>query len=141
MKQEDKELLFKDICARLPYKVKVSYYDNENERQECDVVDSIYEDTQEIGVRQWCLKMDKFKPYLFPMSSMTEEQRNELEELGLLYYVTCQDIDDDGYIWDEKVFQMIPVTETDDWLEAHHFDYRGLIEKGLAIDCTNLNIY
>jgi hypothetical protein len=78
MKQEDKELLFKDICARLPYKVKVSYYDNENERQECDVVDSIYEDTQEIGVGQWCLKMDKIKPYLFPLSSMTEEQKEDL---------------------------------------------------------------
>jgi hypothetical protein len=141
MKQEDKELLFKDICARLPYKVKVSYYDDETERQECDVVDSIYEDTQEIGVEQWCLKIDKFKPYLFPLSSMTDEQRKELEELGLGFYVTCQDIDDDGYMWDEKVFQIIPCTETDDWMNAHHFDYRGLIEKSLALDATNLNIY
>jgi hypothetical protein len=72
---------------------------------------------------------------------MTEEQRKELEELGLGFYVTCQDIDDDGYMWDEKVFQIIPCTETDDWMNAHYFDYRGLIEKSLAIDCTNLNIY
>ena len=44
-------------------------------------------------------------------------------------------------MWDEKIFQMIPCTETDDWINANHFDYRGLIEKELAIDATNLGIY
>lgn len=137
MKQEDKKLLFKDICARLPYKVKVSYYDNENERQECDVVDSIYEDTQEIGVGQWCLKMDKFKPYLFPMSSMTEKQRKEFEDNFVTYhpYITggwC------NIEFRDKFYAPIAVI---DWLNKNHFDYRGLIEKGLAIDATNLNIY
>ncbi len=119
MKKEDKELLFKDICARLPYKVKVSYHDNENERQECDVIDSIYEDTQEIGVEQWCLKMDKFKPYLFPMSSMTEKQIAQIE------------------FW---VF-MKEYHKITDFYYENHIDFRCLIEKGLAIDCTNLNIY
>lgn len=121
LNNDEKNLLIKDICARLPYKVKVSYYDNENEREECDVVDSIYEDTQEIGVGQWCLNMDKFKPYLFPMSSMTDEQKKEfLYTLSSDYNITY---------------------DTIDWLNKNHFDYRGLIEKGLAIDCTNLNIY
>lgn len=125
MKQEGKELLIKDLCARLPYGVKVSYYDNETEREECDVIDSIYEDTQEIGVGQWCLKMDKFKPYLFPMSSMTEEQKKDLQSLmaqdsyGILYHTI----------------------ESYDYLNENHFDFRGLIERGFAIDCTNLNIY
>lgn len=119
MTQEDKELLFKDICARLPYKVKVSYYDNETEREECDVVDSIYEDTQEIGVGQWCLKMDKFKPYLFPLSSMTEVQIAQLEFWAFM-----------------KEYHKIT-----DFYYENHIDFRGLIEKGLALDATNLNIY
>jgi hypothetical protein len=139
MKQEDKELLFKDICARLPYKVKVSYYDDETERQECDVVDSIYEDTQEIGVGQWCLKIDKFKPYLFPLSSMTDEQKEELKQRG--WYFDCFEIYNvDKHGWREAIshedcFDLI------DWLNKNHFDYRGLIEKSLALDATNLNIY
>ena len=149
MKQEEKELLIKDICARLPYNVVVHIDD-------CGIwnlrgID--HDDSAELRDRvivwhgkNYPSSKNSFpimncKPYLFPLSSMTDEQRKELEELGLGYYVTCQDIDDDGYMWDEKVFQMIPTTEIDDWMNAHHFDYRGLIEKGLALDATNLNIY
>ena len=137
MTQEDKELLLKDLCARLPYGVKGIVEDGIKitTPSEWPVEKSI-----EFSMRYMVIK-NGWKPYLFPMSSMTDEQRKELEELYLGYYVTCQDIDDDGYIWDEKVFEMFPGTETDDWLNAHHFDYRGLIDKGLAIDATGLNIY
>lgn len=119
MKKEEQNLLFKDICCRLPYGVKVSYYDNETEREEIDVVDSIYEDTQEIGVDQWCLKMHEFKPYLFPMSSMTEEQKSKIE-----FYAFMKEY--------HKIVE---------FYNENHIDYNGLIEKSLAIDCTNLNIY
>ena len=155
MTQQDKKLLFKDICCRLPYKVKVRYYDNETEREEIDVVDSIYEDTQEIGVGQWCLKMDKFKPYLFPLSSMTEEQRKDLlltivgkEGLNLF------NVTKDGIVSNDKAEQSFEnfslnninfsnenIEAYIDWLNQHHFDYRGLIQKSLALDATNLNIY
>lgn len=140
----DKELLLKDLCGRLPYGVKVRYSSYEKFIT-CTLhsINPTY-NTVDLWSEKACftsVNISKIKPYLFPMSSMTEEQRKELDELGLGFYVTCQDIDDDGYIWDEKVFSMIPCTETDDWINANHFDYRGLIEKGLAIDCTNLNIY
>lgn len=145
MKQEDKDLLFKELCTRLPYGVKVYYTEDcDHDWYVMELIDvgddEIYITSQDPYVNRF-VKTEKIKPYLFPMPSMTEEQRKELDELGLGFYVTCQDIDDDGYIWDEKVFSMIPCTETDDWINANHFDYRGLIEKGLAIDCTNLNIY
>lgn len=72
-----------------------------------------------------CKDILDVKPYLFPMSSMTEKQRVE-------YIKTCLVV---------SRFTFCPTPESFDWLNAHHFDYRGMIEKGLAIDCTNLNIY
>lgn len=153
MKQDDKELMLKDLCCRLPYGVK-AYVKNWSKlegrwiegvytiKSIYPAVDSIFVSSN-IGSVEVILESDSYEiqPYLFPLSSMTDEQRKELEELGLGFYVTCQDIDDDGYMWDEKVFQIIPCTETDDWMNAHHFDYRGLIEKSLALDATGLNIY
>ena len=67
---------------------------------------------------------NEYKPYLFPLSSMTDEQEEEYNDLNC-YELGC-----------------FPHTEEAlDYLIKNHFDYRGLIEKGLAIDATNLNIY
>lgn len=138
MTKENQNLLLIDLCARLPYNVKVCY-DNKVCAVDAFVGNSfMISETPDTAVIVVYLK--DIKPYLFPLSSMTDEQRKELEELYLGCYITCEDVDD-GYIWDEKVFEMFPGTETDDWLNANHFDYRGLINKGLAIDATNLNIY
>ena len=146
MTQKEKDLLLKDLCARLPYGVKISVQSWDEEEQEyIEKVDVLYSVNKDEYIKSanedYDFSIEDIKPYLFPLSSMTKEQEQELEELGLGYYVTCQDIDDEGYMWDEKIFQMIPCTETDDWINANHFDYRGLIEKGLAIDATGLNIY
>ena len=138
MTQEDRELLIKDLCARLPYKIRVSTPD----KPICAInsIPSICSTIVIDGSGEKVYPLKDIKPYLFPLSSMTDEQRKELEELYLGYYVTCQDIDDDGY-WDENVFVMVPGTETDDWCNKNHFDYRGLIPKGLALDATGKNIY
>ena len=143
MTQEDKELLLKDLCARLPYGVKFACNKNVYTAKGLDLIVTDEGDWEYAVTAKGIapIEIDFIKPYLFPLSSMTDEQRKELEELYLGYYVTCQDIDDDGYIWDENVFEMFPGTETDDWLNAHHFDYRGLIPKGIALDATGLNIY
>ena len=94
-----------------------------------------------------------FTPYLFPMSIMTEEQAKELSILYgikdiLSIKITDEYIDfevDDGFgsietrtIWYDEIISSI---ETFDWLNKNNFDYRGLIQMGLAIDATNLNIY
>ena len=126
MTAEDKELLLKDLCARLPYEVIVDYsynaFDVRMHGQECildcDLLDTfISPRLDEEG--------EYIKPYLFPLSSMTEEQRKEYQ------YITERWMYDSSY----------SISDSIDWLNENHFDYRGLIEKGLAIDATGLNIY
>ena len=117
-----KELLIKDLSSRLPYGVKVNgvflIYDKDKDKilyKEC-VKELNYEHLN----RYWTLK-----PYLFPLSSMTEEQKQEYQ------YITERWMYDSSYSIGDSI----------DWLNAHHFDYRNLINKNIAIDCTNLNIY
>ena len=124
MKQE-KDILLKDLCARLPYGI---------------ICDDEYGNTLElIGINNpnnatfkcsdktfWTTDLDKCRPYLFPLSSMTKKQKEEYRQF-------LEDID--GYAYSIDCVLQI------DWLNKNHFDYRGLIEKGLAIDATGLNIY
>jgi len=114
MTQEEKELLLKDLCARLPYKTEIQVNDW-----------TILTTTLKVGHISRLLNEDlEIKPYLFPLSSMTEEQEEEYNNLNC-YELGC-----------------FPHTEDAlDYLIENHFDYRGLIEKGLAIDATGLNIY
>ena len=132
------ELLLKDLCARLPYGVKcivksdgyvgvissiesqygVVTFDDGRQEEICDI-----------------------KPCLYPLSSMTKEQKREYHQS------TSKDID----ILQDVILERINGKDNTnkhaiayngiDWLNTHHFDYRGLIEKGLAIDATGLNIY
>lgn len=125
MTQENKDLLLKDLCSRLPYGVKIYLEDfpnatlvgvvNDGIILHCDKYDYIYDAPWDIGY---------IKPYLFPLSSMIEEKKLELATIKT--YVSLNK---------NKEYLLF------DWLNAHHFDYRGLIEKGLAIDATGLNIY
>ena len=70
-------------------------------------------------------KGEYIKPYLFPLSSMTEEQKQDYQHIT------------ERWMYDS----LYSISESTDWLNAHHFDYRGLIEKSLALDATGLNIY
>ena len=126
MKQEDKELLLKDLSSRLLYNCRVFY----------EYIDNLDNKTYgySLTLNTWCI--DEFiankaviKPYLRPMSSMTEEERKEYELLANHCIVTSI-----GFIHLEAA----PLI---DWLNTHHFDFRNLIERGLAIDCTDLNVY
>ena len=125
MTQEQKDLLLKDLCARLPYGVKASYYGAEEECETWDEIEGVTLDGY-VDIGQYSLPIECVKPYLFPLSSMTEEQRKEF--VTTLKYLPAEEID----IW---------TLDTYDWCDKNHFDYRGLIRKGLAIDATGLNIY
>ena len=119
----DKELLLKDICARLPYgvKIQVPYEDGSGYFDE-----TVWEVNNDgpFHVNGWGIEYEYVKPYLFPLSSMTEEQEKEYNDLNC-YELGC-----------------FPHTEDAlDYLIKNHFDFRCLIEKGLAIDATGLNIY
>lgn len=128
MNEKEKDLLIKDLCARLPYGIKASYYGADEECETWDEVDGVAFDYVEIG--QYSLPIERVKPYLFSMSSMTEEQWEEYQKIRMIDWVH-------GDINGTFINAGLIV----DWLNTHHFDYRGLIEKGLAIDATNLNIY
>jgi hypothetical protein len=126
MKQEDKNLLIQDLCARLPYGVKCYKMTFKPELAE-EVICMLRNGSHNcVQLGTFLYRLEHIKPYLFPMSSMTEEQYKEFTDMG--YSVTEN-------WWSMANYHQI------DWLNKNHFDYRGLIEKGLAIDCTNLNIY
>ena len=140
MKQEDKELLLKDLCARLPYGVKCKYYDCcEGDYDEGTICG--FERQEYIQIDGVCIYVEEVKPYLFPLSSMTEEQKEEynqsrLKDLRMLNSVLMERISD------ENNFDRLVVAHNEiDWLNKNHFDYRGLIPMGLANDATGLNIY
>lgn len=126
MTLEDKELLLKDLCARLPYgvKCKIALY-----KTAFNVL-GIVEDKVKLdspvydeGDDWW--EVTEVKPYLRPMSSMTEEEKMEYNDIvkNTIDFYNCPKSE-------EICFLVTPI----DWLNAHQFDYRGLIEKGLALE-------
>ena len=154
MTQEDKELLLKDLCARLPYGIKCQIdYDNEEdadlgiERYCDDRIVSVCVETEEIGLYEASeyFYPDEIKPYLRPMSSMTEKEK---KEMLAIFESPCENprlevdkycgITYTKYAESHRVIDMYYDAEQQaewlDWLNSHHFDYRGLISKGLAIE-------
>lgn len=134
MKQEDKELLLKDLSARLPYGVKVQVeYDAEEfgktiEIDEITMIDKHGEEILLYHASEY-FSIEELKPYLRPLTSMTDEEREEYRKFS--YYGAAGYRDNDF-----KEMVAVPSYEKIDWLNAHHFDYRGLIERGLAIKVT-----
>ena len=123
MTQKDKELLLKDLCARLPYGVCYKHFTWDDERGEECIAAQIYSINSDGYVKNCyddeTVYIDNVRPYLFPLSSITKKRLEELSE----------------YIDIKNAYVAV------DLLNSHHIDYRGLIEKGLAIDATGLNIY
>ena len=121
MTQEEKQLLLKDLCARLPYGVMVEI------TSDGGMVEASYNMRLDAGLLADLLHSeDDFKPYLRPMSSMTEEERKEWYKESHVDY-DCE-------------FQPTPTLALEhchlstDWLFEHHFDYRELIPMGLALE-------
>lgn len=145
MTQKDKQLLLKDICARLPYGVLGqceidASYDTEFEtipqthkfqavaygfNEDSLFVSPMIENQDELEIANEEIAngvyVFDFKPYLFPLSSMTKEQKDEYQ------YITERWMNDPAY----------SISDSIDWLNKNNFDYRGLIEKGLAIPILN----
>lgn len=165
MTQENKELLFQDLCSRLPYGVigAVEHYDEIDNSpadllgvlqgfdNNCKGIKFVYlpEYTDDAGAYNW-FSYIRFKPYLRPMSSMTDEERED-------FWKNVLDVDWRELEFDEEPDTVpFPFTENDcgfyldfiyladlfavfDWLNKKMFDYRGLIPKGLAIAVTEYN--
>ena len=132
---KEKELLLQDLSARLPYGVKLHCISNTMACIGPYTLDTIVLD-------RFCNKntkyvpIDEVKPYLFPLSSMTDEQKQEYT------YIVNYISSDDTESWKEGEFIYVEqFTQLMYFYHINHFDYRGLIEKGLAIDATDKNIY
>ncbi len=137
MNEEDKRLLFQDLCARLPYGVICSGICKDFDVNKDEYVDKevsgILTDLHSykccyghVGLMNQC-DIETIKPYLRPMSSMTEKEMSELRQWG------CLCMYNDNTVQDVGVYGAIHSIPVIDWLNAHRFDYRGLIEKGLAL--------
>lgn len=142
MKQEDKDLLVKDLCARLPYGVMVRedtiVYDGQDtttsriKKLFCDHIGRGFSRIKGF-VRDYEYQ---YIPYLFPLSSMTEEQKQEYSYI--VNYLSPDDTDN----WKEGEFVYVEqMSQLMHFFYRNHLDFRGLIEQGLANDATGLNIY
>jgi hypothetical protein len=125
MTQEEKELLLKDLCARLPYGVKIQTWYGEIITSDLNTFPYSTEEMDKEGM--WG-QLNNFKPYLRPMSSMTEDEKKKIQAL---YHENTQNVFKDPDEVRGYRFYDISVV---DWLNENHFDYRGLIEKGLALE-------
>ena len=144
MTREEKDLLVKDFCARLPYNVKayVKNWSKLDRKYYEDIYDvkSVFPSLNEVHVQSKTCSVNvlfghpdyDIKPYLFPLSSMTEEQKNKLQ--NKLIELELKAINDE--------IDHTKVAEYEiDFYNQNHIDFRGFIEKGLALDATGLNIY
>lgn len=146
MTQNEKELLLKDLSGRLPYGVKCEVIKRRIDgemvyiQNRTDALELTVNNVKELITNN----LYEIKPYLFPLSNVTEEHKKEFvkysdyitreENCGRhteLYYYDM--------VWHEE--NLYPNYDSIDWLNANHFDYRGLIPMGLAIDATGLGIY
>lgn len=133
MTQENKDLLLKDLCMRFPYFTKVQI------NNEIVVLDSICDDDgyhfNFIGDNREGVNIENIKPYLFPFSSMTEEQKKELDDItNLDIEIAVSNIKNDTPNYVTSLNRL-------NWLLKNHFDIYNLIPVGLANDATSKNIY
>lgn len=128
MTREDKELLLKDLCARLPYHVKCKIWLKDGTTEE-GLLDLQHNYDNVLQDAFYYNKIKDIKPYLFPLSSMTEEEKEEYCQLQ------------QRVIYNGKGVVNEDITKYINWCYKKHLDINNLIPMELAIDATNLNIY
>lgn len=139
MTQEEKDLILKDLCARVPYDVKVQYMNN------IFVIDyvSSYEEVKLDIPDNYTVGISEVKPYLFPLSSLTEEQRNTISQLLLEAQIEFPPYGELNTKGCDNLF-VCSIKQANvliNYCLANHLDINGLIERGLALDATGLDIY
>lgn len=151
MTQKDRELLLRDLCPRLPYNIicQVEFKENGKYNSKVMLLSGIFTDEAYFTTKGGSIYSNEYKPYLFPLSSMTDEQKREFYKF-FDEGITESANETRQWLRTKRADEtMRPITIAYvmvhklviEWLNKNHFNYRGLIEKGLAIDATNLNIY
>lgn len=145
MTNEEKELLLKDLSARLPYGIKVKNIEEENTMGEVFAINR-NKKTNNIVVSYYlsddcdtlsCTLIEFIKPYLRPLSSMTEEEKEECKKYNFHYEngdLHNEYENEYQLIWIGTGGDKYDVDKFMDYLISQHFDYRGLIKKGLALE-------
>ena len=147
MTQEEKQLLIKDLCARLPYGIMVSVQGGEFDSYKYPYILTA---VSKFGLDSFCRvyhavytpfgvpNVEDVKPYLRPISSMTDKEIEFMDDIGFRVYKKTNDFDnvcdvsDDG--WDKNYVDKQSFEDVIDFFCSHHLDYRNLIEKGLALE-------
>lgn len=134
MSQEEKNILIKELCMRIPYGVKCNINGELCKVTRVDVeCQQVYlKKDDEHGGTYSIARGDVIKPYLRPLASMTEKEKDDF------YYKGSGDVDNTidgkGMLFRNTIVSFEDINYAIDWLNAHHFDHRGLIEKGLALE-------
>ena len=140
MTQEDKELIFNELCARLPYHVKCKIWLKDGTTEE-GLLDLQHNYDNVLQDAFYYNKIKDIKPYLFPFSSITEEQLFEVQEILGKNEIEIGDgflsIIDSG----RNTITYLEILAVLEWFYKNHFDINNLIPMELAIDATGLNIY
>ena len=144
MTQEQKQLLLIDLCSRLPYGVKCQVQEDEFTyigtlcKLEIDNANgNLLDFAESISGLDCQVYLSEVKPYLFPLSSMTEEQKNDCPINETTLNIINSNIGCYGIIEIPWRLSFLFI----DWCNKNHFDYRGLIPMDLANDATGLDIY
>ena len=143
MKQEYKELLLKDLCARLPYNIicKVEFRESGEYKSKNMFLSGVFTDEAYFTTKGGSIYSNEYKPYLFPLSSMTSEQLFEVQEIMGKNEIEIEDGFFNIIDSSRNTITYLEILAVLEWFYKNHFDINGLIEKGLAIDATGLNIY
>ena len=131
MNKEEKELLLRDLCNRLPYNVmcQVEFKEDGKYNSKVMLLSGIFTDEAYFTTKGGSIYSNEYKPYLFPLSSMTEEEQRTLDSM-------CNGVEMVSRLSGLKMFD-----KAFNWLNENHFDYKKINKKGLAIDATSKKIY
>lgn len=142
MTQNEKELLLKDTCARIPYNIKCTYYDKCVGEEDEGTITGIQNETYFV-IDGGCIDVENVKPYLYPLSSMTDELWDkEFSVCGITEFTRdsfkygCETLE-----FNNSNPSLSSIVRFTNLLIKNHFDIHGLIPMGLAIDASKLNIY
>ena len=149
MTQEEKDLLLKDLCARLPYGVKLGFYASATKQTYiCTLLGLEPQEDEPVIAKtengSFYMLAGHVKPYLFPLSNMTEEQYKEWGDLAGEPLDEILTRNAKGEIMSTLEHHLLiakSLTDSVNYCYKNHFDIYGLIPMGLAIDATGLNIY
>ena len=133
MTKKEKELILKDLCGRLQNQVIIYLHTSSGVEGSAIVLNSAIYGFIEDALNNSPYEIKEIKPYLRPISSMTEEEKEEIK-CRWVFTEKCRDENDIADINNRGMVEICEISSFINWLISHHFDYNGLIPMGLALE-------